>query len=71
MARREAWLRFNPLCVHCELEGRARAAHQVDHKVRLEDGGADDESNFQSLCLDHHKAKTAAEGRAGRIAANV
>lgn len=68
MERRARWLREHPLCAHCARRGSARAAHVVDHIIPLTDGGADDETNFQSLCIDHHKAKTAAEAsaRAGK-----
>jgi 5-methylcytosine-specific restriction protein A len=34
------------------------AATQVDHVIALVNGGADDDSNRQSLCDDCHKAKT-------------
>ena len=61
MARRARWLSGSPLCVMCEAEGRVTEAKEVDHIIRLEIGGADDESNYQSLCVDHHKAKTASE----------
>jgi 5-methylcytosine-specific restriction protein A len=37
------------------------AAQEVDHVVPLWDGGADDETNYQSLCVECHKVKTAAE----------
>lgn len=69
MERRAKWLRANPLCCMCQADGFVRVADEVDHIVPLVDGGADDESNYQSLCKDHHKTKTAAEnsarGRAG------
>lgn len=41
---------------------------QIDHKVPLEQGGSNDDSNLQPLCDDCHKAKTAAEAktRSGR-----
>jgi len=61
MVRRARWLSSSPLCVMCEAEGRVTAAQEVDHIIRLEIGGADDESNYQSLCVEHHKAKTASE----------
>lgn len=61
MARRARWLSSSPLCVMCEAEGRITEAKEVDHIIRLEIGGADDESNYQSLCVEHHKAKTASE----------
>lgn len=41
---------------------------QIDHKVPLERGGSNDDSNLHPLCDDCHKAKTADEARrrAGR-----
>ncbi len=41
-----------------------RDAEEVDHIVRLADGGTDHPSNLQSLCEDCHKEKTAAENGA-------
>lgn len=64
--RRRRWLANHPLCVHCQKEGIVRPADEVDHIVALNDldgPGADDESNFQSLCFEHHKAKSAAEAQ--------
>jgi len=61
MARRARWLSSSPLCVMCEAEGRVTEAKEVDHIQRLDAGGADDESNYQSLCVAHHKAKTKSE----------
>lgn len=61
VARRARWLSHNPLCVHCREKGRVTEAKQVDHIVALAHGGADDESNLQSLCEACHKEKTAAE----------
>ena len=63
MARRARWLNSSPLCVMCQAEGRVTAAQEVDHIIRLEIGGADDESNYQSLCVAHHKAKTKSEAK--------
>lgn len=57
--RRIRWLRANPLCVACA--PRVTAAEEVDHVIPLSRGGRDDESNFQSLCVAHHKAKSLAE----------
>lgn len=62
--RRERWLRRHPLCVHCAREDRAVPATVVDHIKPLADGGEDHEKNFQSLCTNHHDAKTAAEATA-------
>jgi 5-methylcytosine-specific restriction protein A len=61
--RRARWLSAHPLCVHCEQENppRVTAGAQVDHVIPLEDGGRDDESNFQTLCKPHHDAKSQAD----------
>lgn len=68
MDRRAAWLRAHPLCAHCAEAGRTEIATQVDHIEPLWKGGADDESNYQSLCEPCHDVKTTAEAkeRAGR-----
>jgi 5-methylcytosine-specific restriction protein A len=48
--------------VECEKAGMVRAADVVDHIVPLWKGGADDESNLQSLCqTPHHDQKSARE----------
>jgi 5-methylcytosine-specific restriction protein A len=62
--RRLRWLSAHPLCVHCLAAGRTTAATVPDHVVPLADGGADDDSNLQSLCAPCHAVKTAAEARA-------
>lgn len=59
--RRAAWLRAHPLCCICQSNGYVTAATEVDHRIPLWMGGADDESNYQSLCSEDHKAKTAIE----------
>ncbi len=61
MTRRARWLSEHPLCCHCQQAGRVSQADEVDHVVPLWDGGRDDESNYQSLCVPCHKAKTAGE----------
>lgn len=61
MRRRARWLAEHPLCERCEERERVTAAEEVDHRIPLWAGGADDESNFSSLCRDCHAAKTAAE----------
>lgn len=61
MERRKRWLRANPLCCQCEADGLVVQAEEVDHTTPLWKGGQDAESNYQSLCRTHHKAKTAAE----------
>lgn len=60
----------HPLCVHCQRSGRVSVAAEVDHIVPLHQGGADDETNLQSLCAPCHQAKTAREA-AGRGGAKV
>lgn len=61
MRRRARWLAEHPLCEKCDERGRVTAAAEVDHRVPLWKGGADDESNFSSLCRPCHAEKTAAE----------
>ena len=58
---RVGWLMAHPLCVMCEAEGKVVAATVVDHVVPHR-GDMDlfwDNTNWQSLCGDCHKAKTA------------
>jgi 5-methylcytosine-specific restriction protein A len=59
--RRERVLSERPLCVECERAGRVAAAMHLDHVVPLWQGGADDESNLQGLCVACHEAKTSRE----------
>jgi len=59
--RRAAWLHAHPLCCICEKRGRAERATEVDHIIPLWKGGADSDSNLQSLCTPDHTAKTARE----------
>lgn len=62
--RRARWLTEHPLCDECERQGRLCAAVTPDHIVPLHLGGADDDSNLQSLCEPCHQAKTNAEATA-------
>jgi 5-methylcytosine-specific restriction protein A len=57
------FLKSNPLCVHCQAEGRVKAATDVDHIIphRGDMKLFWDESNYQSLCHSHHSEKTASE----------
>lgn len=59
--RNKKWKEAHPLCVKCEAEGRTRPVDEVDHKIPLWAGGADHESNLQSLCTDCHTEKTSKE----------
>jgi 5-methylcytosine-specific restriction protein A len=70
---RDGWLRAHPLCVHCEAEGRVKAANEVDH-IKPHKGDMQlfwDHDNWQSLCKHHHSLKTATEdGGFGRVITN-
>ena len=61
MVRREQWLRSHPLCVQCAAGGQVTIAREVDHITPLWMGGADNENNYQSLCISCHLAKTSRE----------
>lgn len=53
-------LRDNWTCQHCR---RVTTQLELDHIVNVAQGGTDDESNLQSLCLPCHKDKTIKESR--------
>jgi 5-methylcytosine-specific restriction endonuclease McrA len=42
----------------CEAKGGVTAAQVLDHRIPLAKGGADDETNFQSLCKLCHDRKS-------------
>ena len=70
MRRRAAWLREHPLCMYCLDKTPQRVvtpAVEVDHRIPLWKGGADDESNYASACRECHALKTEAEARERRI----
>lgn len=50
-----------PWCERCLEDGRQVRATIRSHVVPLTDGGADDETNEQALCLDCEDAKKAIE----------
>lgn len=54
------------LCQPCLKLGRPRPAKQVDHVVPKFEGGTDDESNLQAICIACHQAKTSEEALRGR-----
>ena len=57
--------RRKPACEMCEAAGRETLATIRDHRIPLAEGGADDETNEQSLCEDCHAVKTKAESARG------
>lgn len=64
---REELFSREPLCVVCKDLGLVVPATQRDHIVSLEEGGADDASNAQGLCDEHHEEKSKAERLRGRM----
>ena len=59
---RDLQLSMEPLCRECAAKGLTVAAIDVDHIVRLVDGGARlDQANLQSLCRACHGRKSRAE----------
>lgn len=65
-AMRAALFRRCPLCVECQRQGRVTLATQRDHIIPLAEGGADDETNEQGLCIECHDIKSKAERMRGR-----
>jgi 5-methylcytosine-specific restriction protein A len=56
-----------PLCAMCEAAGRVTLATQRDHIKPLAEGGADDQSNEQGLCVPCHEAKSLKERIRGQM----
>lgn len=54
-----------PLCRRCASAGLIVLATERDHIVPLEEGGKDDDSNVQPLCMDCHDEKSKAERARG------
>ena len=54
-----------PWCVLCALFGRQTRSTIRDHVVPLAEGGLDDESNCQAICLDCSDRKTEEESMRG------
>jgi 5-methylcytosine-specific restriction protein A len=52
---RTRFLLSNPLC---EQSGCAEPSSEVDHRVRLRDGGDSSWGNLAAFCKPHHSAKT-------------
>lgn len=49
------------LCQVCFSAGLIVQAKEVDHIVAKHNGGTDDETNLQAICIECHKLKTAGE----------
>lgn len=62
-------LASEPLCRQCDREGRIAAARIVDHVVPKAEGGTDEMSNLQPLCLRCSNEKTQREAARGRAKA--
>ena len=56
-----AWfVKRNPLCVECKVNGIAKPVEIVDHIKEVKDGGSMlCVTNLQSMCHRHHNIKTA------------
>lgn len=64
--RRKQLFRRQPLCVMCEKTGRITVATIRDHIIPLAEGGSDDESNTQALCVACHDVKSREEAIRGK-----
>lgn len=64
--RKRILRRDKGLCQPCFRQGKYRPAKQVDHKVPKVEGGTDDDSNLQAICVPCHQAKTAEEALRAR-----
>ena len=59
-------VRLRPLCSLCEAKGLTVAGAEVDHIIRIRDGGAEhDPANLQHLCRPCHAEKTRREQQGG------
>lgn len=60
---RDRFIAEHPWCVDCLKDGKRVVAEEVDHIVPHRGDSALfwDETNWQSMCLAHHSAKTARE----------
>jgi 5-methylcytosine-specific restriction protein A len=55
-----------PLCRACLEAGRTTASTRVDHIKPLSEGGTDERSNKQGLCIPCHDKKSVAERTANQ-----
>ena len=60
-ALRAALFAADPLCAECQRQGRVTLAAERDHIVPLAEGGTEDASNTQGLCVPCHEKKSEAE----------
>lgn len=53
----------------CQCCGLVRSDHEIDHRVPLDQGGSNGDSNLWTLCHACHASKTAEEAKArgGRV----
>lgn len=65
-AMRERLFTEKPLCAECQRQGRVTLAAQRDHIKPLAEGGSDDDSNVQGLCIACHAEKSRQESARGR-----
>lgn len=50
----------------CRACGHVTKDLEVDHIINVAEGGSDDDSNLQALCVPCHQEKTATEAARGR-----
>lgn len=60
-ALRAALFAADPLCAECKRQSRVTLAAERDHIVTLAEGGTEDVSNTQGLCIPCHEIKSEAE----------
>lgn len=58
--------RDHGLCQPCKREGRITIANAVDHIKPKAQGGTDDPTNLEAICVDHHREKSLREAVAAR-----
>jgi 5-methylcytosine-specific restriction protein A len=57
-AQRQRRLAAEPYCRDCREDGVKRLAEEIDHIIRLEHGGSDEDDNTRCLCKPCHAART-------------
>ena len=51
---RDRYVKKNPLCERCLLEGRYTPVEEVHHIIPINRGGTNDEDNLMSVCRSCH-----------------